>query len=165
MSQLGGRTPLSRALHSTTPLKNSPWTIEFINRIKEKSRIRQKVLSCDKSVSCFGYSGSTSEVATRRHPPPPPPPPPPPESFAYQGSRTENAPKQKRQKQCAEPLKSAKNRKHSASLLPTWTPNDKRATKMLTFAMNESQGQAKLVWNDETQGQAKKFRYQTQKSI
>ncbi|XP_054806325.1 protein SHORTAGE IN CHIASMATA 1 isoform X2 [Prosopis cineraria] len=122
MSHLGG-TPLSRALHSASPLKNSPWTIEFINRIKEKSRLRQKALSCHKSVSCFGYSGSTSEVVNRR------PPPPPPEFFAYQGSRTENIPKHKRQKQCVQPLKPAKNGKHSASMLPTWTPNDKRATK------------------------------------
>ncbi|KAK4280356.1 hypothetical protein QN277_011988 [Acacia crassicarpa] len=159
MSQLGGRTPLSRALNSTTPVKNSPWMLEFINRIKAKSRLRQKALSCDNSLSCFGYSDNTLEVANRRRPPPPP------ESFAYQGRSIENTPKLKRQKQCAQPLKSTKNGKRSASLLPSWTPNDKRATKMLSFAMNESQSQTKLVWNDETQGQAKKFRYQTQKSL
>ncbi|KAA8533733.1 hypothetical protein F0562_031250 [Nyssa sinensis] len=42
-SQYGG-TPLSKAIRSAQPQQGSPWTIEFLNRIREKSRLRQQSL-------------------------------------------------------------------------------------------------------------------------
>lgn len=126
MSHLG-RTPLSRALQSASPLKCSPWTMEFINRIKEKSKLREKALSCENSAICFGYSGNMGKVANRRCRPIF-------ELSKYQGSRTENVPQRKGQKH-VQTLKSAKNGEQSASLQSSWTPNDKKAKKVCSHSL------------------------------
>ncbi|XP_038709585.1 protein SHORTAGE IN CHIASMATA 1 isoform X3 [Tripterygium wilfordii] len=39
-----GATPLSKAIGSVHPQPGSPWTMEFLNRIREKSRLRQQSL-------------------------------------------------------------------------------------------------------------------------
>ncbi|KAJ7974202.1 putative Shortage in chiasmata 1 [Quillaja saponaria] len=136
-------TPLKCALRSANPLQSSPWTVEFLNRIKEKSRIRQQV-SCDTSAASFGYSGNISKMTKRRSPPII-------ELFKYQGGRTPGKiPEKKRQQQPINSSNSTKKGKCSASLLPSCTPNDKKARKTLTFAMNESGTQTKLVWSDRT---------------
>ncbi|XP_061358954.1 protein SHORTAGE IN CHIASMATA 1 [Gastrolobium bilobum] len=140
MSHLS-ETPLSRARLSASPLKNSPWTTEFINRIKEKGKLRQKSLSCEKSGPCFGYPGNMSKVSKRRSPSLI-------EFFKYQPSRTPgNIPEQKRQKQSGQSSNSVKKARYSA-YISSWTPNDKRSTKTLTFGRNESGSQTKLVWMD-----------------
>lgn len=121
MSHLGG-TPLSRALQSSSPIKSSPWRIEFINKIKEKSKLRKKSISCGNSAP-FGYSGSMSKVAKRS--------PSTIDLFKYHGNRTPGViPEKKRQKQSVQSSNSAKNGKHSASILPTLTPNGKKAREV-----------------------------------
>ncbi|XP_042975653.1 protein SHORTAGE IN CHIASMATA 1 isoform X1 [Carya illinoinensis] len=147
-----GATPLSNALSSTHPQQNSPWTIEFLNRIREKSRLRQQSLPCDTSSPCLGYSGNISKVSKRKSPSIL-------EFFKYQGSSMPR-PEQKRQKKSVESSNSSKNKKASSSVFPTRTPSDKRARKTLSFAMNGSGSQSKLVWSDGTHGLSKKFRNQ-----
>ncbi|KAI4351756.1 hypothetical protein L6164_006078 [Bauhinia variegata] len=154
MSHLG-ETPLSRALRSASPLKNSPWTIEFINRIKEKSKLRQKPFSREKAAPSFGDSGNVCRVPKRRTPFIS-------EFFKYQGSRPHgNIPEKKRQKQSVQSTNAVKNGKYLDFLPPTWTPNDKKARKTLTFATNDRGSQTKLVWSDGTLDSTK-LRYQTQ---
>ncbi|KAK7270851.1 hypothetical protein RJT34_26329 [Clitoria ternatea] len=140
MSHLS-ETPLSFARRSgSTQLKNSPWTIEFLNKVKEKSKLRQKSLSCENSGSCFGHPGNTSRIPKRS--------PSLIELFKYQPNRTSgNITEQKRQKQSGPSSNSAK-RKRYATPLPSWTPSDKKSTKTLTFGRNGSGGQTRLVWSD-----------------
>ncbi|MED6200039.1 hypothetical protein PIB30_081393 [Stylosanthes scabra] len=138
MSHLG-RTPLSRARWSTNPV-NSPWTTEFMNRFKEKSKLRQKSLSSGISAPCYGYPGNTSNVSKRRSPSII-------ELFKYQSGETLGNIQQKRQKQSGQSSKPVKRGKYSVSL-PSYTPNDKISTKTLTFGRNGSGSQTKLVWSD-----------------
>ncbi|XLR25124.1 hypothetical protein HN51_071640 [Arachis hypogaea] len=140
MSHLG-RTPLSRARWSTNPV-NSPWTTEFMNRFKEKSKLRQKSFSSGKSAPCFGYSGNTSTVSKRS--------PSIIELFKYQSGETLGNIQQKRQKQSGQSSEPVKRGKYSASL-PSHTPNDKISTKTLTFGRKGSGSQTKLVWSDRDQ--------------
>ncbi|KAK7315032.1 hypothetical protein VNO77_33564 [Canavalia gladiata] len=138
MSHLG-ETPLSFARRSASLLKNSPWTTEFINKVKEKSKLRQKI-SSENSGSYFGYHENMSKVSKRS--------PSEIEYFKYQPNRTSgNILQQKRQKQSAQSSNSVKKGRRSTSL-PTWTPSDKRSTKTLTFGRNGSGGQTRLVWSD-----------------
>ncbi|KAI7741880.1 hypothetical protein M8C21_022454 [Ambrosia artemisiifolia] len=62
------RTPLSKAISSDQPQKGSPWTIDFLNRVKEKSRMRHQSLPNISSASCFGYSGNLSKFRKRKSP-------------------------------------------------------------------------------------------------
>lgn len=117
-------TPLSNALSSAHPHQNSPWTIEFLNRIREKSRLRQQSLPCDTSSPSLGYSGNISKVSKRRSPSIL-------EFFKYQGgSSAGKMPEQKKQKQSVQSSSSSKDKKSSSSVLPTWTPADKRARQV-----------------------------------
>ncbi|WJX71469.1 hypothetical protein P8452_55461 [Trifolium repens] len=136
-------TPLSRVRRSGTPLKNSPWTTEFINKVKEKSKLRQKSALCGNISSYFGHQGNISKRSPSIL-----------ESFRYQPSKTPgNIQEQKRQKQSGQSSNSAKKGRYSIPL-STWTPNDKRSTKTLTFGKSASGGQTKLVWSDKRKYQA-----------
>lgn len=108
-------TPLSRARQSTGAFKHSPWTTEFINKVKEKSKLRQKSLLCG-NISGPSKRRSPSEI----------------DSFRYQPIRTlGNTPEQKRQKQSGQSSKSVKKgRCPYPSAPPIFTPNDKRSTKV-----------------------------------
>ncbi|XP_030933849.1 protein SHORTAGE IN CHIASMATA 1 [Quercus lobata] len=153
MSSYGG-TPLSNALRSAHPQQNSPWTIEFLNRIREKSRMRHQSLPYDAVAPSLEYSGNVSKVSKRRSPSIL-------EFFKYQGGSTpKKAPEQKRQKRSIMPSSSSKNEKISSSVLPTSTPADKRARQTLSFAMNGSGGQTKLVWSDGARSLNKRFQNQ-----
>ncbi|XP_062120427.1 protein SHORTAGE IN CHIASMATA 1 isoform X2 [Humulus lupulus] len=148
-SSLHGDTPLSHALHLASPQQKSPWTMEFLNKIKEKSRIRHQSLPCDTAAPCFGCSGDVSKVTKRRSPSIL-------EFFKYQGGNNmRKIPEQKKHKRSTQ-LSSSKDEKTSASTLPTWTPLDKRARQTLSFA-NEGKGQTKLVWSDGIHNPSKKF--------
>nr|POE64626.1 protein shortage in chiasmata 1 [Quercus suber] len=141
MSSYAG-TPLSNALRSAHPQQNSPWSIEFLNRIREKSRMRHQSLPYDAVAPCLEYSGNVSKVSKRRSPSIL-------EFFKYQGSSTpKKAPEQNRQKRSIKPSSSSKNEKISSSVLPTSTPADKRSRQTLSFAMNGSGGQTKLDYID-----------------
>ncbi|KAK3220738.1 hypothetical protein Dsin_014708 [Dipteronia sinensis] len=139
-----GRTPLSDAIRSAHPQPGSPWTIEFLNRIREKSRLRQQSLPCDTATPSFGNSGKNISKVTKRRSPSIL------EFFKYQGGSTpRNKPEKKKQKQSMQSSISTKNKRPLASFLPTWTPTDKRATQTLSFS-NEGGSQTKLVWSDES---------------
>ncbi|KAF8379477.1 hypothetical protein HHK36_028912 [Tetracentron sinense] len=133
-----GGTPLSNAIHSSRLQQGSPWTIEFLNRIREKSRMHQQSLPCESDPTCLGLGKITKRKT-----------PSAPDCYRYQGSSfPKKIIKQKRQKRFTLPSSSSKNEKTFASLLPTWTPIDKRARQALSFVRNGNETQSKLVWND-----------------
>ncbi|OMO95942.1 hypothetical protein CCACVL1_05153 [Corchorus capsularis] len=135
-------TPLSKAILSAHPQTDSPWTIEFLNRIREKSRLRQQNLPSDTSASPFEISGNITNVRKRRSPSIL-------DFFKYQGGSTpRKILDQRKQKGYLQPSSSSKKEKASSSLPQTRTPIDKRARQTLSFAMNESGSQTKLVWSD-----------------
>ncbi|KAL5539358.1 hypothetical protein UlMin_044760 [Ulmus minor] len=149
-----GGTPLSNAVNFASQQQKTPWTMEFLNRIREKSRLHQQSVPCDTSIPCFGGSGNISKVTKRRSPSIL-------EFFKYQGGSTKRkVPEAKKQKQSAQSSSSSKDERTSASNLATMTPADKRARKTLSFAINDSGRQTKLVWNDEAQSLRKKFQRQ-----
>ncbi|XP_058205897.1 protein SHORTAGE IN CHIASMATA 1 isoform X3 [Rhododendron vialii] len=140
--QRHGGTPLSKAVQSAQPHQGSPWTIEFLNRIRERSRSRQQSLPHGMSPLCFAYSGNVSKVTKRKSPSIL-------DFYKYQGgSTTRKIIEQKRQKRPTQPSSSSKNEKTSASFGPSWTPLDKRARRILSFSMGGGGGQSKLVWSD-----------------
>ncbi|KAK8324379.1 hypothetical protein V6Z12_A12G294000 [Gossypium hirsutum] len=147
-------TSLSRAILSNQPQLDSPWTIEFLNRIREKSRLRQQNLPSDTSASPFGRSGNIAKVPKRRSPSIL-------EFFKYQGGNTpKKILEQRKQKRPPQASSSSKNKKTSSSLTQTSTPTDKRTRQTLSFEMNGSGSQTKLVWRDGgAHGLSKKVRY------
>lgn len=119
-----GGTPLSDALRFASPEQKTPWTIEFLNRIREKSRLRQQSLPRDNSSPCLGYPGNISKDTKRS--------PSILDFFRYQGGSTpRKIPEQKRHKRSKQSSSSSKNEKSSASILPAWTPDDKRARQVV----------------------------------
>ncbi|KAM3320025.1 protein SHORTAGE IN CHIASMATA 1 [Capsicum chacoense] len=136
-----GETSLSNALQSTPLQQGSPWTIEFLNRIREKSRSRQQSLPCDLSAPCYEYPGKSTKFAKRKSPSTL-------ELVKYQGSRfQEVATTRKRRKKCMQ-LPASTSETASDRPIPSWTPIDKRAKRELSFATNGNGGQTKLVWSD-----------------
>ncbi|KAJ6764381.1 PROTEIN SHORTAGE IN CHIASMATA 1 [Salix koriyanagi] len=138
----GSGTPLSKAIHSAHTQQGSPWTIEFLNRVREKSRLRQQSLPPDTCTPDFWNSGNTSKATERR-------------SlsildfFKYQGGSTpKKVHEQKKQKQPIQMSSSSQKERNSASLIPTWTPRDKRSKQTLSFAMGDGGNQTRLVWSD-----------------
>ncbi|KAK9292633.1 hypothetical protein L1049_020608 [Liquidambar formosana] len=133
-------TPFSNALRSAQSQQGSPWTIEFLNRIREKSRLRQQSLPCDSSSPCFGYPGNISKITKRKSP-----------SilgfYKYQGGCTsKKTVEQKRQNRFVESSSSSMNEKTSVPLIPTWTPPDKRARRVL-YVLQQMEVEAKLSWS------------------
>lgn len=118
-------TPLSKAiLSSHDPHSGSPWTIEFLNRIREKSKLRQQNLHSDTSASPYEISGNIAKVPTRRSPSIL-------EFFKYQGGSTpRKILEQRKQKRNLQSSISSKNEKTSSFLLQTGTPIDKRARQV-----------------------------------
>ncbi|XVF12486.1 hypothetical protein REPUB_Repub08aG0122800 [Reevesia pubescens] len=117
-------TPLSKAILSAHPHLGSPWTIEFLNRIREKSRLHLKNLPPDTSASAFEISGNIARVPKRRSSSIL-------EFFRYQGGSTHRKIlEQRKQKRYPLATSSSKNEKTSASLLRTLTPIDKRARQV-----------------------------------
>ncbi|GER50992.1 regulator of ribonuclease-like protein [Striga asiatica] len=141
-AQSAGGTPLKNALRSTPP-RGSPWTVEFLNRIREKSRLRKQSASYDlSSPPAYGSSGDISNITKRKSPSIL-------ELYKYEGGNTPQKKVEKnRLKRSSRPLNSLKNKSASATSSPTWTPVDKRARRMLSFSMNGIRGQSKLVWKD-----------------
>ncbi|KAI8030017.1 Protein SHORTAGE IN CHIASMATA 1 [Camellia lanceoleosa] len=137
-----GGTTLSNAIHYAQPQQGSPWTVEFLNRIREKSRLRQQSLPHDMSPHCFAYSGNVSKVTKRKSPSIL-------DFYKYQGGSTpRKIIERKRQRLSTEPSTSSKNEKTSTSSVRAWTPLDKRARRVLSFSTGGGGGQSKLVWSD-----------------
>ncbi|KAJ9164171.1 hypothetical protein P3X46_023777 [Hevea brasiliensis] len=149
-----GGTPLSKAIYSDHPQPGSPWTIEFLNRIREK-RMRQQSLPRDASTPDFGCSGSISKVTKRRSPSIL-------EFFKYKGgSNPGKMHNQKKQKQSKQLPSSSNRERSSAPFLQVRTPIDKRSRQTLSFAMNDSGSQTRLVWSDGSANlQSKRLRKQ-----
>ncbi|KAJ4841761.1 hypothetical protein Tsubulata_043782 [Turnera subulata] len=144
-----GGTPLSKAVHSARPQPGSPWTMEFLNRIREKSRLRQQSLPCDTSSPPCDYSANISKPIKRS--------PSILEFFRYQGGTRGKMHCQTKPKQPVRPSSSQKPRT-SAFFVPTWTPIDKRSKQTLSFEINDSGTQTRLVWSDGAHHPSKKFR-------
>ncbi|XP_071929509.1 protein SHORTAGE IN CHIASMATA 1 [Coffea arabica] len=138
-----GGTPLWDAIHSgQTPLRESPWTVEFLNRIKEKSRTRQQSLPPGISPPPLGSSTNKSNASKRKSPSIL-------EYYKYQNiGGSKKSIEQRRQKQLVKPSSLPKNEKASHSILPAWTPVDKRAKRTLSFTTIGKGGQSKLTWSD-----------------
>nr|XP_016458120.1 PREDICTED: uncharacterized protein LOC107781840 isoform X1 [Nicotiana tabacum] len=136
-----GETPLSSARQSTRLQQGSPWTIEFLNKMREKSRSRQQFLPRDLSAPWHGYPGKSSEVTNRKSPSTI-------EFYKYQGNSCQEAgTRRKRPMKCIQ-LPASTTEKASDRFIPTWTPIDKRAKRVLSFATNGNGGQTNLVWSD-----------------
>jgi hypothetical protein len=118
-----GGTPLSQAIHE--PQIGSPWTIEFLNRVREKSKLRQQSLPHDLSAPSFGLVNNISKFAAKRKSPSLL------DFFKYQGGSMPKKIIDRRKLKCSgQPSSSSKNDKNSLSILPTSTPNDKRARRV-----------------------------------
>lgn len=123
ISSYGG-TPLSDAIRASRPQPGSPWTIEFLNRIREKSRLRQQSCPSDTPLSCPGIPGKISKPTKRKSPSIL-------EFFKYQGgSSQKNLPEQKKQKRSVQSSSASKNSRAFAPFPTALTPTDKRARKV-----------------------------------
>ncbi|KAI3705791.1 hypothetical protein L1987_76033 [Smallanthus sonchifolius] len=118
-----GRTPLSKSIFSNQPQKGSPWTLDFLNKIKEKSRMRHQSLPNISSAPCFGYSGNSSKFRKRKSPSIL-------DMYRYKNSNTVPSIEHKGQKCPIQPPNSSKAVKTAPSSLHTWTPVDKRAKRV-----------------------------------
>ncbi|KAI3783990.1 hypothetical protein L1987_43081 [Smallanthus sonchifolius] len=117
------RTPLSKAIFSDQPQKGSPWTIDFLNRIKEKSRMRHQSLPNILPAPCFGYSENSSKFRKRKSASIL-------DMYRYKNSSTVPSMEHKGQKGPIQPPNSSKAVKTAPSSLHTWTPVDKRAKRV-----------------------------------
>ncbi|XP_058075914.1 protein SHORTAGE IN CHIASMATA 1 [Magnolia sinica] len=138
-----GETPLPNAIHSSRLQQGSPWTVEFLNRIKEKKeRNKQSSLPCNTCIDCPRSSKKIDKFFKRRSPSTI-------DNYRYQGgSQNKKTIQQKWQKQSRKPLHSVANEKKALSFDPTWTPIDKRARQNLSFSRDGKDKQSKLVWSD-----------------
>ncbi|KAH9603489.1 hypothetical protein KSS87_010005 [Heliosperma pusillum] len=116
-----GETPLSKAVHSAQLQQGSPWTIEFLNRIKEKRRLRQQNQPWNTSVSLSGNQRNISKGTKRRSPSIL-------EYYKYQGGTHDNTPRKLTPQRLQKQHGQLSNEKPSG-LRPTFTPVDKRARR------------------------------------
>ncbi|XP_047940979.1 protein SHORTAGE IN CHIASMATA 1 [Salvia hispanica] len=133
-------TPFSNALHSTQP-QRSPWTIEFLNRVREKSRMHKQSVSYDLPSPYLGSSANTSKVTKRRSPSIL-------EFYKYEGAGTpQKIVQEKRLKRFSKATDSLKTKK-AATSCPLSTPVDKKARQILSYSKYGTAGQSKLIWRD-----------------
>lgn len=120
-----GGTPLSKALNSTHVQQGSPWTIEFLNRVREKSRLRSQSVSNEVPSPRPVSSGSTLKNTKRKSPSIL-------EFYKYdRGSTPQKTFEQKRLKRPSRQENSLKNKKGSTVCPPSsCTPVDKRARRV-----------------------------------
>ncbi|KNA23925.1 hypothetical protein SOVF_019670 isoform C [Spinacia oleracea] len=131
-----GESPLSKAVHSGKLAQGSPWTIEFLNRIKEKRRLNQQCQPYA-SVPRTSYHGNITKATKRRSPSIL-------EYYKYQSDSTSRkVAEQKMQKQHAQ-----LRNERSQGFRPICTPIDKRARRSLSFTTTGTGSQTKLVWGD-----------------
>ncbi|KAL1198340.1 Protein SHORTAGE IN CHIASMATA 1 [Cardamine amara subsp. amara] len=138
ISHFGG-SPLSNAIHSPNTVQGSPWTMEFLNRVRERSRARKQQQSLPSYVapSSLETPGNIKKASSKRKTPSIL------EFFKYKGGN--KFPDEKRQKRSKNSSASPKNERFY-SPLKSWTPLDKRAKQSLSYAVNGTGSQTKLVW-------------------
>ncbi|CAL1404984.1 unnamed protein product [Linum trigynum] len=135
-------TPMSRAIHSSEPQTSSPWTIEFLNGIRERSRLRKLSLQSNTSPAAPGYTIDVSKGIKRRSPSVI-------DFFKYQGGHTpDRRSGPMKQKPPTRSLSASRIGRVQASVSPIRTPIDRRAKQTLSFAKSSSGSQTKLVWTD-----------------
>lgn len=126
ISHFGG-SPLSDAIRSPNPVQGSPWTMEFLNRVRERSRARQQQQSLPSYVtpSSLETPGSLKKANTKRKSPSIL------EFFKYKGGNAlRKFPEDKKQKRSKNSSASPQNQRFY-SPLKSWTPADKRAKQVL----------------------------------
>ncbi|XP_020527538.1 protein SHORTAGE IN CHIASMATA 1 isoform X3 [Amborella trichopoda] len=128
------------------PQQGSPWTIEFLNRIKEKSKMHKTLPLCNTYMNSPGGSRRIDKGFTRKSPSIL-------EGYRYKGgNQAKKASKQKFQKRFQSPLdlspREQKQGNVSSYLAPAWTPLDKRARQVLSFTRNGDETQSRLIWSD-----------------
>ncbi|XP_023554168.1 protein SHORTAGE IN CHIASMATA 1 isoform X1 [Cucurbita pepo subsp. pepo] len=142
-------TPLSVALRSKHLQESSPWTMEFLNRIREKSRNRQHSVPRGSSSPFPENLGNVKKTVKRRSPSIL-------EFFKYQGGSTlRKKPEQKRHKPSTQSSNSSKNVLVATRELSSGTPIDKRSRQTLSYATDGNGSQTKLVWSNDNYGLGK----------
>ncbi|KAF8116779.1 hypothetical protein N665_0014s0043 [Sinapis alba] len=141
-----GRSPLSNAIPSPVPVQGSPWTIDFLNRVREKSIERKQQQSLQQPLPSYITPSSLetrvnlnkSNIKRKS--------PSIIEFFKHKGGNARTrVPEERKQKRSKNSSASPQNERFG-SLLRSSTPIDKRAKQSLSFAVNGSGGQTKLVW-------------------
>ncbi|CAH2070249.1 unnamed protein product [Thlaspi arvense] len=143
ISHFGG-SPLSNAIHSPNQVQGSPWTIEFLNRVRERSRERQQQQSLPTYLtpSCLETRGNLKKSNNIKRKSPSIL-----EFFKYKGGNARNrTPEERKQKRSKNNSSASPQNERFYSPLKSWTPIDKRAKQSLSFAVNGSGSQTKLVW-------------------
>ncbi|CAD5334679.1 unnamed protein product [Arabidopsis thaliana] len=137
ISHFGG-SPLSNAIRSSNQVQSSPWTVDFLNRVRERSRARkqQQSLPSYASPPSLETPGNIKKANTKRKSPSIL------EFFKYKGGN--KLQEEKRQKRSKNSSASPKNERFY-SPLKSCTPIDKRAKQSLSYTANGT-GQTKLVW-------------------
>lgn len=121
---LYGESPYPSPNQSTRPQQFPGWTIEFLHRVKKKSRGHQQTLSCNTCLNCTRSLKNKDPPSRRRSPSIF-------DSYRYQGStQTKQTVKQKWRKDIKVQLNSNNEEKKSSLINPTWTPIDKRARQV-----------------------------------
>ncbi|KAL5718519.1 hypothetical protein ACHQM5_011412 [Ranunculus cassubicifolius] len=136
-----GKVPILKAFQSSGLQQGSPWTAEFLNKVKEKSRMHQESL-IDRNIATLN-GNPKGNSATRRSPSII-------DYYRYQGGGSSQKPtKRKWNQKFIPPPSASKNDISSAPLSQSWTPIDKRARQTLSFAKNGKEKQSKLVWSND----------------
>ncbi|XP_039137596.1 protein SHORTAGE IN CHIASMATA 1 homolog isoform X2 [Dioscorea cayenensis subsp. rotundata] len=143
-------------IHSQRADKGSNWTLELLNRVKEKRRMHQQSLQCNKSPNLISVLNNKekhpisrspsiidsykSKASIKRSPSII-------DSYRFQGSnKAKNVAKQKCNKGTKTHLFNSEEKNDALLITPTWTPVDKRARQNLSFTRNGNEKQSKLVW-------------------
>ncbi|XP_042002644.1 protein SHORTAGE IN CHIASMATA 1-like [Salvia splendens] len=125
-------TPFSKALHSTQP-QRSPWTIEFLNRVREKSRMHKQPVSYDLPSPYLSSSGNTSKVTKRRSPSIL-------EFYKYEGGGTpQKIVQEKRLNRFSKATTNSLKTKRAATSCPLSTPVDKKARQGYQHSLCKSE--------------------------
>ncbi|KAJ4907522.1 shortage in chiasmata 1 [Raphanus sativus] len=141
ISHFGG-SPLSNAIRSPDPVQGSPWTVDFLNRVRERSTERKQKQSLPSYItpSSLEARGDPKKPNIKRKSPSML------EFFKHKGGNARSrVPEERKQKRFKNSSASPQNERFD-SILRSTTPIDKRAKQTLSFAVNGSGRQTKLVW-------------------
>lgn len=106
--------------------EGSTWTVDLLNRIREKSKMKPKPLPSNTYLDRPGSSKNREKCPVRRSPSTI-------DSYRYRGAcRQKTTSRQKCHRNIGKPLGPSNEKNPSAVMVPTWTPTDKRA-RLVTF--------------------------------
>ncbi|CAH8383611.1 unnamed protein product [Eruca vesicaria subsp. sativa] len=142
-----GRSPLSNATPSPDPVQGSPWTIDFLNRVREKTIERKQQQSLQQSLPSYitpssletrGRNLNKSNIKRKS--------PSVIELFKHKGGNARSRVPEERKQKRSKNSSASPQHERSDSLLRSFTPIDKRAKQTLSYAVNGSGRQTKLLW-------------------